>query len=287
MPYVLEKGPLLQKMELAYTAADASTRRNLLHHLYTSNLVVRDDGGASDYPDIIGTALGPATRHANMDWFGLEPVGGFGGNSSTVQQANQTDGLGYWMGWWGDAHGIFRSTLIRAVEASLGYAHNEAGYATPLPDTASAGQKKTWPQERRLSAFEFLWVCGAPKFEGWVRWREVGDAGLVIVVFTTPGNILDPLCMKLTHPASGYSPRDSATISLLDVNSALASPSATKAASEGLIVVGHDVAHEVMVRPASTPALPGEWSFDPPKRVWSDPTSPVVAVSPALVDGGV
>ena len=202
MPHVVETGPLFSKLADRYSAADVPTRLGLLTHLYNNPLVVPDGGnlnsGAAPIPGSMeDPALDPLaaatptestrTSHVNTHWFGLNMLGGL----PVPRQPAGVTNTGWWNKWRGDAHGIMRETLIRALEVSLGLEH--LGGA---PDTIDEEITPT-----RCWQIHFLWVCGSPKFEGWLHWRKnVGDApdgGVVTVVFSTPGNSESPLSLTL------------------------------------------------------------------------------------------
>ena len=60
-------------------------------------------------------------------------------------------------------------TLIRGLEVSLGLEVDED------PNNSL----RNWP-------VDFIWICGAPKFEGWVSWRTHDATGFVTILMVTP-----------------------------------------------------------------------------------------------------
>lgn len=206
MPHVVETGPLFSGLADRYSAANQAERLDLLTHLYNSPLIVPDSGVLSG-GTAAGTMSDPAldvqanstptqaarTKHVNQHWFGL--IYDSATNTHEPKQPVVTGGdvtTGWWNKWRGDSHGIMRETLIRALELSLGLEH--LGGAPDSLDTP--------PEPDRCWQIHFLWVCGSPKFEGWLHWRRnVGssdpDDGVVTVVFSTPGNTESPLSLTL------------------------------------------------------------------------------------------
>ncbi len=94
--------------------------------------------------------------HLNQHWFG---------KGAGSQNANTT---GWWNGWKGDAEGVMRQTLIRALEVSLGVEHGR----DPVP----ANRTRHLP-------LDFYWVCGVPRLESYISW----NSNQVTVVVITPG----------------------------------------------------------------------------------------------------
>lgn len=200
MPHVVETGPLFSKLSDRYSAADIPTRLGLLTHLYNNPLVVPESGNLNSGTSTLDasmedTTLDPLaaatpteadrTNHVNTHWYGLEVLAG---TVHPRQPAGLTS-TGWWNKWRGDAHGIMRETLIRALEVSLGLDH--LGEA---PDPDDVEPERCWQ-------IHFLWVCGSPKFEGWLHWRknmpDPSQGGVVTVVFSTPGNSESPLSLTL------------------------------------------------------------------------------------------
>ena len=101
-------------------------------------------------------------KHLDDDWF-----------NTKSQPGNW--GSGWWKHWRGDADGITCETVRRSIEVALGIDH-----------AAPSGTVGT-----RHWTIQYIWVCGAPMFQGWVSWwSETNDPseGYVTTVITTPGN---------------------------------------------------------------------------------------------------
>lgn len=237
MPHVVETGPLFSKLTERYSNADEEERKKLLLHFYNDQLVVPNVGGNSG-PDEYGPTMAESdldavalrtkteasrVSHVNDHWFGLAAVG----DQYVPWQPKPAMGdrkwtTGWWAKWRGDAHGIFRETVIRALEISMGLDHLFESAPTANVDIAG------WPAAKRHWPIQFLWMCGPPKFEGWVHWRsfngvtlpkDTGASGLasepldkegvVTVIFTTPGSVDSPLSLTLlASDFAGMPPKD-------------------------------------------------------------------------------
>lgn len=296
MPHVLEKGRLFSALEQRYNAMSPTQRMAALDHLYQSDLVVpnANEATVSGYAPTLSKQTN--IDHLNGDWFGL-PWSNAGGGGWT-NGPSPTATTGGWNGWYGDAHQIFRVTLVRALEVSLGLTHNAKNYNQIGNGTASAGA--TWPAHRWHWPLSFLWVCGSPLFEGWVQWRRVGDgappAGLVTVVFTTPGPSWSPMTRKLRPPALDALGNDllsnDPNDGYVDNPQNAYGPAVGEPSETGLWVIGHDATVELAtdVQPWSTlPEAAGNWQFFPSAHAvlsGSLLSSAVVVVEPAEDDGG-
>ena len=116
-----------------------------------------------------------AITHIEQDWFGYRP----GTTKQDPFDPNNPGTTGWWTRWNGDAAGITRETLVRALEVALGVPH------------VGAGENTAPPEPTRCWRLQFIWACGAPFFQGWVSWQWDEDdpmEGFVSVTFTTPGN---------------------------------------------------------------------------------------------------
>jgi hypothetical protein len=177
MPYNLERGPYLEMLEDLINRDPHRCLRSLRQPDQPVTALLRDppvriSGGP--YPD---TAL--LADHIDRDWFGIEP----GSDGATPVSR-------YWAYWRGDAQGIVRETMIRAIEVALGLDHGELPPAT----------------DRRHWTVSILTACGIRWFEGWISWRRVGgtpDAGHVVVLLLTPthGKPAEP---TLLRPSSSW-----------------------------------------------------------------------------------
>jgi hypothetical protein len=111
-----EKGPIWTIFDHYFSNPDYDTRlRHKLEVLCgfhrTQHFTDYDRG-----PGKSGLDIPELKRHINRDWFGLSEDG----CTSTVPEHG---GTGIWQGWRGDAEGIVRDALIRAIEVSLGLEH--------------------------------------------------------------------------------------------------------------------------------------------------------------------
>jgi hypothetical protein len=161
MPYNLERGPYLAMLEDLLNKEPLHCLDSLRDHdkpvtALLRDLVVPIDGGP--YPDTSRLA-----DHIDHDWFGIPP-GGAGAEGTSR----------YWDYWEGDAQGIARETLVRALEVALGLEHEEA----------AAGATRRWP-------ISILTACAIRWFEGWVYWRRIDaepEGGHIVVLVLTPSH---------------------------------------------------------------------------------------------------
>jgi hypothetical protein len=119
--------------------------------------------------------------HIDRDWFGMT-------DDSTSGTSR------YWSYWRGDAQGIVRETIVRAIEVALGLDHGE-----DVPST-----------DRQRWHISLLTACGIRWFEGWISWRRVGadrDGGHVVVMLLTPthGKPAEPTLLRPTS-STAHSP---------------------------------------------------------------------------------
>jgi hypothetical protein len=271
MPYTLTRGPLLTLLENALNpknAQERSARDGVLAAL-------RGGMPLSQIPWVTSAAVQNVAIPGNgldirleEDWFGNPPVPG----------RNTT---GYWVGYRGDVEGVLREGLIRAIEVSLGIAHDG--------DPESA--ERSWP-------VDIQWKCPNPYFEVWVTWRQhPGDRGQVNVLIATPPDRVNRLTTepRLPPPTTGVQP----------VPTPLAEP-LTATGVQGMWLVTHEHhAPLVHLRRVDTPAqevrellqvnagervpLPDldadTWDIPIPSTVWED-TGDVVVVAPPSYAGG-
>jgi hypothetical protein len=118
--------------------------------------------------------------HIDRDWFGIRPD----------QEGPPISR--YWSYWEGDAQGIVRETVVRAIEVALGIDHG--GDATG-----------STPHQWHVS---ILTACTVRWFEGWVSWRRVGPepaGGHVVVLLLTPthGKPAEPTLLRPTSTTTG------------------------------------------------------------------------------------
>lgn len=180
MPYAMEKGPYLSIVE-DFLNDDRARALRALQDLRSGVPIV--DLGPLD-PPIQGSPYSPADlkRHVNRDWWGFEPVHARG-TSTIVSWGGQPQfdavhepTTGFWQHWYGQPEKVFRETLVRALEVSLGLPHQSAA--------ARARSVRHW----HISLF---WNCPHPWYEGWVGWKRHDDTprgGQVTVVINTPAH---------------------------------------------------------------------------------------------------
>lgn len=290
MPYIMDKGLLFSFLDSRYS--DPSERRALWYLLgqdvsfaEISTSAPGGNAGVTAQLDA-GSPPGRQTNDARLDhlmrhWFGKKWNG-----DRWVDDGEATTGK--WTEWKGDAEAIFRSTLRRAIEVSFGVEHD--------PDALTLGdERRDWP-------VQFLWICGSPRFEGWVVWRgwdhedvsqpRVDDAGLVTVIFSTPGG-QSPLSLRLTIDDDEHmDPADRLIFGGPDYE---LNPT-DSLSSNGMWVIGHEVSTiEPMCAPPSASNDQYEWGIPadaPPHRIvgCDSPThacAPPVVVRPSEFDGGV
>jgi hypothetical protein len=174
MPYYYEIGPMLEV--LSDFLEDDARAIQALRHLRDPNVIATEFMGL-DSTNLNAGPLDTFDKRVaalNRDWFGMtrDRSGKWIRQASSYGSPPYTTGR--WVNWWGDAEGIARTTVARAIEVALGMAPDQ-------PIVASAPPARHWP-------ITFVWKCGQPWFEGWVTWRGHGADGNVFVVFSTPGN---------------------------------------------------------------------------------------------------
>ena len=170
---------------------------------------------------------------------------------------------GYWQDYHGDVEGIFRETLRRAIEVSLGIDHNKA--IDPAPDAVNG--TRHWP-------IEFFWKCGQPWWEGWVTWRRNADGtGQVTVVLATPTTNDD----VLPDPTTGRKLPDFE----IDPQSTLDN---NEERNQGMWVVTHNKHAEYHVA-SSLPTESGKWPIFTLGSAYVG-HGPIVVVQPSHPDGG-
>jgi hypothetical protein len=180
MPYNLEQGPYLAMLEDLINTDPLRCLRSLrdLDKPVTDilrNPPIAIHGGP--YPTTAELA-----DHIDRDWLGIEP-----------DSPAPTGTSRYWSYWRGDAQGIVREALVRAIEVALGLDHDQT------PD--SGGPRRQWP-------ISLLTACGIRWLEGWISWRRVGDApesGHVVLFILTPthGKPAEPTLLRPTHSTPG------------------------------------------------------------------------------------
>jgi hypothetical protein len=264
MPYVVEVGAVLSALTDYFKEEK---------HLQDTLIELRDD--TKKLPDLLASvgATPEMVQHFAADWLGYLST------TPMTQQAafdpKNPKSTGWWTTWYGDAEGILRETMVRAIEVALGIPHD----GDPQENT------QCW----RMT---FMWTCAAPMLQGWVYWWDFdynangsssgtgsgngsghGDAGMVNVIFSTPGN---------GHPLYA-TPYRSATDDPPDYD---VNPTASQGDEYGLWVIGED---QMEVRqPESTTFMGlGHGVIPDPWPNFFHTSGGAVTVSPAEVDGGV
>lgn len=182
MPYNLERGPYLAMLEDLINKDPVRCLESLRDPDKPVTALLRDPAVGIDGGPYADTAR--LADHIDRDWFGIKPG------------APNDDGTShYWSYWRGDAQGIVRETIVRAIEVALGVDHGGT-----VPD----GHRQQW----HVSLFT---ACGIRWFEGWVSWRRVGvepGGGHVVVVLLTPthGKPAEPTLLRPTALSSADPP---------------------------------------------------------------------------------
>jgi hypothetical protein len=191
MPYTTEKSPIFQVVE-HYLNNDRMRTLALLWRLLDGDPITSLEPIRSrtldhqPYPT-------PADRaaHANRDWWGWEERGGTWFSQEPFHQ-HENPYTGFWNHWYGDAEGIFRETMIRALSLALGLPKEDPavtqqhrGKARPQALHHHKGRTgQHWP-------ISILWKCPEPWYEGWLEFQSWGDGpreGHVTVVLSTPAH---------------------------------------------------------------------------------------------------
>lgn len=179
---------------------------------------------------------------------------------------------GFWYQYFGDVEAIFRESLIRAIEVSLGLEHDE-----PIP-----------AQPVHQLPIEVFWKCPQRWFEGWVSWRWDREhrTGQVMLMFATPGSG-KPI---LQHPMLG---EDAVLDPTLASENALESPvgpgpgaEATPHTAKGLWVICHREHAKLPSTPDDNGTPSGQWSVPPFGPTYVG-VGDIVCVQPSERDGGV
>lgn len=256
MPYSLEKGPYFSVLE-DYVNGSRQRARSALEELRAGAPIATIGALDSKTLDAGPYDTAALVAHLNTDWFGFQQVGGAWAPQDPYDpKTNPT--TGFWVGWYGDCEAIFRETLIRACELSLGLDHGESA---PMRIT------QHWP-------IELFWRCPVPWFEGWVTWRRAPSSaagGQVTVIVSTPGHghpLVNTPLRKASPPPAGYQQ---------DPTSA--------PGSQGMWVVSQSY-HRPRPAVLSAESGLGEWTF-PTVGLAFTSEGDVVVVAPPEHEGGV
>jgi hypothetical protein len=300
MPYHLEKGRYLQLIEdtlnegieavvdnnSAITFSGLTRRYSMLEYMRT--VVERDcdpvdgedpEGGLMMWPGTMTDAdIGfPMFRIMVEEWFGYRLRAD--GTLNTKRHPNKPTGM--WDGYQGNVERILATSLVRAIEVSLGLEHGD-----PIP---TAAPPRSWP-------IYFFLKCQQPFFESWVTWQchsiNRRAAGQVTVIWATPGH---------NHPVSDHAVpidldgdhMDDFVSTLRNDGEFLENPSSAPAADlngdphQGIWVITHRDHKRLNVFDTSVPSSYLEWG--PPLLPIIAPESfcDVVTVQPAARSGGI
>ena len=300
MPYHLEKGHYLLLIEetlnegieaavdddAVTTFAGLARRYSMLECM--REVVARpcdlkkgedETGGLLTWPDFMADDdVGfPISRIMATDWFGyrIRPDGSL----DTSRHPNKPTGM--WDGYQGNVERIVATTLVRAIEVSLGLDHDAA-----IPTGAPP---RSWP-------IYFFFKCQQPFFEGWVTWQchsvNRRAAGQVTVMFATPGH---------NHPVSDHpipidpdgDHKDNFVPTLRNDGEFLEEPVTAPADDpagkphQGVWVVTHRDHKKLSVFDTSVPSSYLEWG--PPLLPIIAPENfcDIVTVQPAARSGGI
>jgi hypothetical protein len=195
MPHAMEKGGTLSVIE-SFVNGSKERALKALRDLRAGVPVV-DIGALSSQNLYQGTPWQDRealVRRISIDWWGMKEGARDPNNQPTYtkQQPWSTSNptTGFWLHWHGDAEGVFRETMIRALEVSLGMAHEKTQAFDPAPKPVNDAPTRHWP-------ISIYWNCPHPWYEGWVCWlrhdetpaqQKAERAGRVIVVVHTPAH---------------------------------------------------------------------------------------------------
>ncbi len=181
MPFVLEKGPVWEYFDRAYSPGgargDTAGRLDVLNGFRHRT----SEEPKETWTDIFIRATTKGTHptvkqklreHIVDDWF----------------TGRGTPGSGGWLNWTTNPAEVVVRGLARAYEISLGIANH-----VELPGLDDESAPPATPKEAtRLWPIEFYWACPLPVFQCWIAWRPVPSGasknydGLVTFTWATP-----------------------------------------------------------------------------------------------------
>lgn len=291
MPYAMDKGPYLSIME-DFVNGNRTRARLALETLRDTTVPVADLAVLSDSDSISGGPLSAEQMrwHVNADWFGrVEKKDATGttmknaaGKTLWDEQpafSPQTNTYtGFWEHWYGDAEGVYRETMIRALEVGLGCEHGK-----PIP--TGKGSRHWYGS--------IYWNCPHPWYEGWVMWKRFNNSargGHITVIINTPAH-RPRLDERASDSERIHTGELSNTPYKLGPNPERLRPyekNPTKAeGAHGMWVVSHELNQEWTPNPGDAKTSP--------QNGWRPPTlgkpyrsvGNIVTVSIAEADGGV
>ena len=283
MPYTTEKSMIFQVVE-SWANGSREVALQAMWDLLDGTKKISDfdpiRSTTLDYPPYDTTDK--RRKHVEEDWWGHTATNPLGTQWSDKQPDYAVKPTtGFWKHWYGNAEGVFRETMIRALAISLGLPREDPAvtneYRGSARPPAMRGGSQHWP-------ISILWKCPCPWYEGWIEFKESPKPwwcpgpkrGHVTVVLSTPSHGVK-LYDTPIRPSNARSVRD-------DPYHAYQKNPVEPSGPEGLWVVSQSL-HTLMPNPVPTSPYPGEWG--PPtlgEPVLS--TGPVVCVAPAVPDGG-
>lgn len=269
MPIGLEKGPYLAVLE-DFVNGSAGRMKQVLRGLRSGRPIAELGGFSSTtlQPGEIGSGEAAMRSldtqalidHTHEHWFGWSrPASGRWKPNQAEFDIVENPTTGFWSSWYGDAEGVLRETMTRALEVCLGLEHGEepSGRSTP----------RRW----YLDGF---WSTQTPWFEGWVSWRQHGPKvrdGQVTMLLSTPG--------QGTPLKNTPLRRDEAQ----DLGYARQPVRSTS--PQGMWVVSQEY-HRQVGRSLTEPRRAGDWVY-PNEALRYASEGDVVVVSPSEREGGV
>ncbi len=278
MPYTTEKSMIFQVVE----SWSNGSRDVALQAMWD----LLDGRAISDLAPIASSTLDyapydtPALRrqHVEAHWWGRKQDGTGAWIDQPPYDPVNNPSTGFWKHWYGNAEGVFRETMIRALAISLGLPREDPAdterYRGKRRPQRLQGGAQHWP-------LSILWKCPCPWYEGWIEFKDYGAArsvkgGHVTVVLSTPSHgvkLYDSPIRPATAPTVANDPYHAYALNPNE-----------PAGPEGLWVVSQ-AAHSQIPNAKQDPTDAGTWT--PPtlgQPVYS--AGPVVTVAPAVPDGG-
>jgi hypothetical protein len=219
-------------------------------------------------------------QHQHEDWYGRKWDGTKWAHQAPFDPRNNPQ-TGYWHNWYGDAEKIVGETFKRAIEVSLGVAHDNT-----MLDFERLMRTKT-----RTWTIDILSRCPAPWFEGWVTWRGQPATGTPAHPSTNGHvtvHLLTPSHEHATLLTSPLRPGNQTPEYRDEINS----PPLPSYGERGMWVIAHEIQERV---PFPAPTSNGPNSTANNLQPWTVPMfgglvhshGEVVAVQPNEPNGGV
>ena len=283
MPYTTEKSMIFQVTESWVNGSRADALGALWHLVGGGRIADMAPVGSPNLDTYTGTTAPWRRDHVEEHWWGSTPnaAGGWGPQEPYDPVNNPT--TGFWQHWYGDAEGIFRETMIRALCISLGLARSEAEQLRPM-----FGRRKTIPVSLRGNGTQhwpisIIWKCPCPWYEGWIEFKQYSGrstpkGGHVTVVLSTPSHgvkLYDTPIRPTNQPPVSNDPWGTYQLN----------PDGP-AGPEGLWVVSQAAHAQIATNQSNNKSAANTWG--PPTLglpVYS--AGPVVTVATAVGDGGV